>query len=606
MSYRLLFQGNRAAGSARRSSSDNDDHAAEASLSSLRFFWPFAKQYRGKLIGAALSLLMVSGAMLSMGRGLGYLVDKGLGAGDPKILDQAVIVTLVIAAVLAFGSYLRASLVNQIGEAIVADIKKALFNHMMGLHTGWFETARTGDLLARINTDTTVMQTVLTSSLSMAIRNVMILIGGLVLLILASPKMSLVVAIVVPAVVIPVIAMARRLRKASRLAQDKVADVTVQAEESLSAMRLIQAFGQETEQSRQFGATVQDALHAALKRVHLLGVLSGTVIFMVFCGIAVILWIGGQDLLAGKITAGDLSAFIFYAFLIASATGSLSELGGGLQRAAGAADRVAAILNTTSELQDAVVPKPLPKGNGVTVHLQDVSFAYQTRKDVPALNHLSTTIEAGSRVALVGPSGAGKSTLFHLILRFYDPQTGTLSFNGLDGREMALTDLRSYIGLVPQEPALFSASLHDNITFGFPNATKQAVREAARQAEILDFIDGLPDGFDSFVGEKGIRLSGGQKQRIAIARVILRNPQLLLLDEATSALDSVSEAAVQAALTNLMKGRTSLVIAHRLSTIIDADRILLLEKGHLVAEGTHDDLLATSPLYRELALHQFG
>ena len=578
----------------------------KVSLGSLRFFWPYAKAYRGKLLGAALSLLMVSGAMLSMGRGLGYLVDKGLGAGDPAILDKAVIVTVFIAAILAFGSYLRASLVNQVGESIVADIKKALFAHLVHLHTGWFESARVGDMLSRINTDTTVMQTVLTSSLSMAIRNLMILIGGLVLLILASPKMSLVVAVVVPAVVVPVIYMARRLRQASRLAQDKVGDLSVSAEESLSSMRLIHAFGQETRQKQGFSDKVDDALAAALRRVHLLGILSGTVIFLVFCGIAVILWIGGQDLMAGKISAGDLSAFIFYAFLIASATGSLSEIGGGLQRAAGAADRVAAILQTENELVETDRPVTLPNPDKISVSLRHVNFAYPARADVPALHDITATIAAGERVALVGPSGAGKSTLFHLLLRFYDPHAGTISFNGVDSRELSLQALRHAIGLVPQEPALFSASLFENIAFGVPEASLEDVRQAAHKAEILPFIENLPEGFDSFVGEKGIRLSGGQKQRVAIARVILRNPHLLLLDEATSALDSVSEAAVQTALTNLMDGRTSLVIAHRLSTIIDADRILLIDKGQLVAQGTHDELLTNSPLYRELALHQFG
>ena len=580
--------------------------ASRASLSSLRFFWPYARAYQAKLWGAALALLMVSGAMLSMGRGLGYLVDKGLGAGDPTILNRAVLVTIVIAGVLAMGSYLRASLVNQIGEAIVADIKKALFAHLVSLHTGWFETARTGDLLSRMNSDTTVMQTVLTSSLSMAIRNLMILIGGVILLILASPKMSLVVLIVVPAVVVPVMYMARKLRQASRIAQDKTGEVSVQAEESLSAMRLIHAFGQETTQSQKFGDKVDVALAAALRRVHLLGVLSGLVIFMVICGIAVILWIGGQDLLAGNISAGDLSAFVFYAFLIASATGSLSELGGGLQRAAGAADRVAAILQTKNELTDPDTPQILPQADKISVDVSHVSFAYPSRDDVPAVHQINTTIKAGERIALVGPSGAGKSTLFHLLLRFYDPQSGQISFNGIPIDQLALAELRKVIGLVPQEPALFSGTLFDNLAFGVTDASLDDVRQAAAKAEILDFIDQLDDGFDSFVGEKGIRLSGGQKQRIAIARVMLRNPNLLLLDEATSALDSVSEAAVQRALTTLMAGRTSLVIAHRLSTIIDADRILLMDKGAVIAEGTHDDLLTSSPLYRELALHQFG
>ncbi len=580
--------------------------AEKVSLSALRLFARYAVPYRRKIMVAAAALLMVSAATLSLGQGLAFFVDQGLGADNPDMLRLSVFVTLGLASILSIGSYLRARLVNEVGEHIVADMRRALFSHLLHLHTGYFETAKTGDLLSRINTDTILMQTVLTSTLSMAIRNILILIGGLFLLISASMKMSLVIAVIIPLVVVPVVVLGAKLRKASRKAQDKVAEVAVGAEESLSAMRLIHAFHQHAFQDQQFGDKVEASRQAALRRVHLLGLLSATVIFLVFCGIITILWVGGQDLLAGKITAGELSAFVFYAFLVAVSTGALSELAGDLQRAAGAADRVAQILDMKNALPRAEAPVTLPQQDEVSVSLDQVSFAYEARPDKPVLDGLSIHIPAGSHVALVGPSGAGKSTLFHLLLRFYDPLSGAIKLNNCDIRDLSLADLRATIGLVPQEPTLFSGTLADNIAFGSPGASREAVREAARQAEILEFIDALEDGFDSFVGEKGIRLSGGQKQRVAIARVILRNPRLLLLDEATSALDSVSESAVQAALGNVMKDRTSLVIAHRLSTIIDADMILLLDKGQLVATGTHETLLNESALYRELAYYQFG
>ena len=580
--------------------------AEKVSLSALRLFARYAVPYRRKIMVAAAALLLVSAATLSLGQGLAFFVDQGLGADNPDMLRLSVFVTLGLASILSIGSYLRARLVNEVGEHIVADMRRALFSHLLHLHTGYFETAKTGDLLSRINTDTILMQTVLTSTLSMAIRNILILIGGLFLLISASMKMSLVIAVIIPLVVVPVVVLGAKLRKASRKAQDKVAEVAVGAEESLSAMRLIHAFHQHAFQDKQFGDKVEASRQAALRRVHLLGLLSATVIFLVFCGIITILWVGGQDLLAGKITAGELSAFVFYAFLVAVSTGALSELAGDLQRAAGAADRVAQILDMKNALPRAEAPVTLPQQDEVSVSLDQVSFAYEARPDKPVLDGLSIHIPAGSHVALVGPSGAGKSTLFHLLLRFYDPLSGAIKLNNCDIRDLSLADLRATIGLVPQEPTLFSGTLADNIAFGSPGASREAVREAARQAEILEFIDALEDGFDSFVGEKGIRLSGGQKQRVAIARVILRNPRLLLLDEATSALDSVSESAVQAALGNVMKDRTSLVIAHRLSTIIDADMILLLDKGQLVATGTHETLLNESALYRELAYYQFG
>lgn len=569
-------------------------------------FWPFLWPYRLRIAGAVLSLFLVAGALLTMGRGLAYLVDQGLGKQDPALLDRAVLGTAVIALLLAIGSFLRTTLVNQIGEMVLADVRRAVFAHLLKLSAGWFETARTGDVLARITTDTAIVQTVMTSTLSMAARNVILLIGGLVMVVLSSPKMSLVVLVVVPVVVVPLIFIGRRLRTASRLAQDRLADVAVQAEETVSAIRTVQSFGREDYVRKHFESSVDESLAAALSRVRLRGWLSGILIFMVFAGISVILWIGGQDLLAGRISAGDLSSFIFYAFLVASSTGFLSELAGDLQRAAGAADRIAQLLATDETLDELAMPKRLTGEGDSACSFENVSFAYPAGAERPAVRGVDFTVEVGQRIALVGPSGAGKSTLFHLLLRFYDPDDGIIRVGGADLRDLALADLRGHIGLVPQEPALFSATIRENLAFGRPDASVDDIISAAKQAEAHEFIIALSQGYDTPVGEKGVRLSGGQRQRIAIARAILRNPRLLLLDEATSALDAQSEAAVQGALENLMRERTTIVIAHRLATVIRADRILLLEQGEITASGTHEELMHESPLYRNLADLQFS
>jgi ATP-binding cassette subfamily B protein len=576
-------------------------------LASLRAFLPFARPYRLQILAAIGALLMVSGAMLSMGRGLAYLVDEGLGGEDPLLLAKAVIIALALAAVLATGSYFRASLINRVGEQMMADIRRTLFAQVMGLSASWFEAARTGDVLARLATDTAVVQAVLASALSMAVRNIILLTGGLALVILSSPKMSLVVAVIVPLVVVPLIVMGRRLRRASRLAQERLGDVSVQAEEALSGIRTVHAFGQNEQVIGRYNEALAAALEAALTRVRLRGILAAIVIFLVVSGLAAILWIGGRDLQQGLISPGDLSAFVFYAFLVASATGALSELGGDLQRAAGAADRIAQLLAVTDRVEEPPLPEQqiLPTGAALDIDFEGLSFNYPARPQQPALSDISLQVAAGERVALVGPSGAGKSTLFHLLLRFYEQQAGQIRLGGLDIRRMGLDHLRSHIAIVPQDPALFSASVRENIAFGVPDAGEAAITEAARLAEALDFIHALPDQFDTPVGEKGVRLSGGQRQRLAIARAILRNPSVLLLDEATSALDSVSEAAVQSALASLMQGRTSLVIAHRLATVLDADRIILLDQGRIIASGTHEELLADEPLYRDLALRQF-
>ena len=549
---------------------------------------------------------MVAGALLTMGRGLAYLVDEGLGRQDPALLDRAVIGTAVIALVLAAGSYLRTTLVNQIGERVLADIRQALFGHLLSLSPAWYETARTGDVLARITTDTAIVQTVMPSTISMAARNVILLFGGLVMVVLSSPKMSLVVLVVVPMVVVPLIFLGRRLRRASRLAQDRLADVAVQAEETVSAIRTVQAFGRQGLMRERFDKAVDSSLDAALARVRLRGWMSGIIIFLVFSGIAAILWIGGQDLLAGRISAGDLSSFVFYAFLVAASTGFLSELAGELQRAAGAAERIAQALQESASLPLPEHPVSLPRDHEIACELETVDFAYPAGTSRPAVSGVDLAVRRGERVALVGPSGAGKSTLFHLLLRFYDPGAGRVRLGGQDLRDLDLVAIRDFIGLVPQDPALFSTSIRDNIAFGRPDADEAEIVTAARKAEAHDFITALDQGYDTPVGEKGVRLSGGQRQRIAIARAILRDPGLLLLDEATSALDARSEAAVQTALEALMKDRTSIVIAHRLATVIRADRIFLLDGGQIVASGTHEQLINESPLYRHLADLQFS
>lgn len=591
----------------KQSNSASKIGADSSSLATLAVFWPYISPFRKRVALAGTILILVAFVLLSLGRGLAFLVDKGLGANDPAMLDRAVLVTFGLGLVIAVGSYLRMSILNHVAEQVMAAIRRALFAHVLSLPLPWFETAKTGDVLARLNADTAVVQTVLASTASMAVRNFILLVGGLVLVILSSPKMSIVVAAVVPVVVIPLVLLARRLRIASRNAQDALGDVSAEAEESLTGIRTVMAFAQIKQVLGRFDARLNRALAMALSRVRLRAALSGFVLFMVVGGVAVILWIGGRDLLAGEISAGDLASFIFYAFLVASSTGNLSELGGELQRAAGAADRIAQLL--------AVAPQPdaaddaaqitLTRKN-VTLAFEDVSFAYPGRPDIKVLESVSFTAEPGQKVAIVGPSGAGKTTLFQLLLRFYCINSGRITLNKVDTKDMSLMTLRKMIALVPQEPTLFSVTVAENIAFGRPDASRKEIETAAVRAAAHDFIAALDGGYDALVGEKGVRLSGGQRQRIAIARAILCNPALLLLDEATSSLDSVSETSIQRALHSLMKGRTSLVIAHRLSTVIHADKIIVLADGKIQATGTHEDLLASSDMYRQLASHQLG
>jgi ATP-binding cassette subfamily B protein len=573
-------------------------------FSSFRAFWPWIKPHRRRIVYAFGSILMISAALLSLGQGIAYLVDHGLSRGDSGSLDLAVLICVGITVFLALGSYLRAVLVNKISERIMTDIRKAVFERTLNLSTSWFEQARTGDVMSTIAVDTTLIQTVMSSSLSMSVRNVVVMIGGITMVVLTSPKLTIVILGVIPVVIVPVVILGRRLRAQSKIAQDKLAEISVEAEEALTAIRTIHAFARQNNITERFGKVAEESYRAAIKRVVLRGWMSGIVIFLVFTAISFILWIGGKDLVDGRMSAGDLSAFVFYAALVAASIGALTDVGGELQRAAGAAQRVAILLDQKPEISDPEMPQNLKQGQ-LDIKFEKVSFSYPSRPDLPTLSEIDLHIMPSERVAIVGPSGAGKSTLLSLMLRLDDPDEGVVRVGGVDARALRIADLRGAMGFVPQDTALFTATIADNIAFGRPGADYESLVDAAKKAFAHDFIMDMPMGYDTGIGEKGVRLSGGQRQRIAIARAILRNPNILLLDEATSSLDAQSEQAVGAALDNLMKNRTTVVIAHRLSTVVSADRIVVLDRGQIVAAGQHDGLLTSSPLYHELASLQF-
>ena len=569
------------------------------SLTSLGALWPWIRPYRADVAKAFGAIIMVVAALLLLGRGIAYLVDAGLGGSDGALLNQAVAICVGIAVLLAAGSYLRTVLINRVGERVIADIRKAAFNHTLGLSSGWFEQARIGDVISTITVDTSLIQTLVASSLSMALRNFLVLLGGVLLLILTSAKLTLVILGVLPLIIAPVILIGRRLRKQSQIAQDKLADISVAAEETFSAISTVQAFARDQLMRARFD-TVAEAYYAASnKRLMLRGLISGVVILVGFSAITFILWIGGQDLLSGKITAGDLSAFVFYAALVASSIASLSDMAGELQRVAAATERITRLLSAKQTIISPTHPRPLPQGT-LSVCFDRVSFRYEEVRDLPTLTDISFDIQPAERVAIVGPSGAGKSTILKLILRLSDVSAGKVLVGGVDVCEVAIADLRGAIGLVAQETALFSGTIAENILFGRPDASPDDVREAAKDANIDDFIASLPMGYQTSIGEKGIRLSGGQRQRIAIARALLRNPSILLLDEATSALDSQSEQVVQNALMRLLEGRTTVIVTHRLATVLNADRIIVMDRGAIVAIGKHEELLSSCPFYHEL------
>ena len=582
------------------------DRAKSKNYAYLKRTYAFMKPYRRQLMIFAIALTISSLGTLSIGVGLKFLIDRGLAARDPDLLTQGLLIVLTIVVVIASATYVRFYYISWIGERVVADIRKAAFSQILKLSPGFFETTKTGEILSRLTTDTSVLQQVIGSSLSIAIRNSFSLVGGIIMLLVTNAQLTGYVALTIPAVVVPILLYGRRVRKLSRESQDRVGDVSAYAEEHLNAIRTVQAYVHEDIDRAAFNANAEGAFSTAMRRVLARALLGSTVILLVFGAIALVLWAGGRDVIAGTISPGELSAFIFYSVTVAASVGAMSEVMGDLQRTAGATERLVELLETEPEIKAPAQPKALPVPARGAVEFDHVTFHYPSRPDAAALHGLNLSVAPGEHVALVGPSGAGKSTVFQLLLRFYDPQAGAVRLDGIDLRDANPQDVRARIGLVAQDPVIFAADALENIRYGRPTATDAEVEAAAEAAAALEFIRKLPDGMRSFLGERGVRLSGGQKQRIAIARAILRDPALLLLDEATSALDAENERLVQTALERLMVGRTTMVIAHRLATVVNADRIAVIDDGRLVDTGRHEQLLVSNPLYARVAALQFS
>ena len=565
----------------------------------------FMRPYLGRVVLAALALLVAAGAVLAFGQVIREVVDTGLKTGSESALNRSLMLFLVVVLAMAAAIMTRSYLLAWIGERVIADVRTAVFSRVLGLDLGFFETTRTGEIISRLTSDTTLLQTIVGSTLAMALRTTLLVLGGLVMLALTSPQLTGLVLLGVPFVVLPLWLIGYRLRRLARASQDRIADVGAYVDEVLHAIRTVQSFCHESVDRARYGERVESAFQTAIQRARLGAALGGIATALTFGAIGLVLWFGGREVLAGRLSGGELSAFLFYAVLVASSVGSLSELAGELLRGAGASERLMELLATESQIRPPAHPHPLPSPAQGRIAIDHLRFAYPAHPDLPVLQDLCLTIEPGTRVALVGPSGAGKTTLFQLLLRFYDPQQGSIRFDGIELRDLDPTDLRGHCAVVPQDPVIFGADAWENIRYGLESVTAAEVRRAAEAAHASEFLDRLPNGFDTFLGERGVRLSGGQRQRIAIARAILRDPALLLLDEATSALDAESERLVQLALDELMKGRTSIVIAHRLATVRKVDRILVLDQGRLVASGTHDALMAQGGLYARLASLQF-
>ncbi|MRW83699.1 ATP-binding cassette domain-containing protein [Pseudoduganella sp. FT26W] len=582
----------------------------KGSLATLRGLVPFLAPYKRQFAMAGVALVVAAASTLAIPAAFKQMIDLGFGGSGTRSIQHVDLVFLALfglATILALATAARFYTVSWLGERVTADIRSAVYQHVVTQSPEFFETTQTGEVLSRITTDTTLIQSVVGTSISMALRNVLLFIGGLVMLFVTSPKLSAIIIGLLILTVLPIVMFGRRVRTLSRDSQDRVADASAMAGEILNAMPTVQAFTHEKIESQRFGGSVEGAFQTAMRRIRARALLTMLAIVLVFGAIVFVLWLGAHAVLSGDMTGGDLGQFILYASIVAGAIGALSEVMGEAQRAAGATERLLELMSVKSKIQSPATPLALPPraANGAALSLNDVIFSYPSRPETNSLDHVSLDIKPGETVAVVGPSGAGKTTLFQLFLRFYDPQRGSIKLDGVDITQLDLHTLRDAIGIVPQDTVIFSANAMENIRYGRAGASDEEVIAAAKLAAAHEFIERLPQGYQSFLGERGVRLSGGQRQRIAIARALLKNPPLLLLDEATSALDAESERLVQKALEAAMVGRTTVIIAHRLATVQRADRIIVMEDGKIVETGTHASLVALGGIYANLAALQF-
>ena len=584
--------------------SQTEDRAPSRRVGALAGLWPFLRVYKGLLFGALVALVLTAGVSLSLPLAVRRVVD-GFDAGEIILLNQYFGAALALAALLAVGSGVRYYMVTRLGERVVADIRKALFARMIRMSPAFFENIMSGEVLSRLTTDTTLIQSIVGSSVSIALRNVLMLFGGLALLAMTSPKLTGLVLLLVPAVIVPIVVLGRRLRRLSRENQDWIAASSGNASEALGAAQTVQAFTHEGRSTVAFDEVTEKSFDIAMIRILTRAAMTVIIIALVFFGIVGVLWTGALDVREGTMSIGELVQFVIYSVLVAGSVGALSEIWGEVQRAAGATERLIELMEAIDTVLDPDAPQALPLEVAGSVEFDAVQFHYPSRPGQSALDGVSLKVAPGETVALVGPSGAGKSTIIQMLMRFYDPQQGQIRLDGIDLRDLNRDALRGAMALVPQDPVIFATTARENIRFGRPEASDAEIEEAANAAAAHDFIVDLPDGYETQLGERGVMLSGGQKQRIAIARAILRDAPVLLLDEATSALDAESERAVQSAVERLSEGRTTLVVAHRLATVRKADRIVVFEQGRIVATGTHAELVAEGGLYARLARLQF-